>query len=538
MSKQWLDPRAAYQWKPDSDEFWRGYGHQQTERLPVMNLLLLAAGGSVWMIWAVLGVLLMEAGYPFSLNQLFSLLATSAMAALCARLSGSFILHHCGTRYALLLNTYLLLVPVGLLYHALNSNESSYTLFVWAAITSGFGAGLLTQIVGASCILFPLKMRPLVQEVPLALANIGLIFVLVAVPLLVQWQGAAWLGIQPTVLLHASSNISGKVDAGRSVWLGASLILPFVLILAALWHVHRSPSVFPSTLQQGHRIPWRGLVRSMLLLLGAAFFCWLLQWPDRWLIGLAKLPAIREVMIIAVLAFMLIAIRFLAQPKLPIVSQQLQIVASREVNLLGLMYLMGMGSLLGFALSFPLMIKAIFGLQIGPDHSVQLNPVAPAVLIYGWLPVVLGLVARAAGSWLAQRIRPSLINQVALLCLLVSSIYLAYLCSKALHSPHPEQLFLPFFICSLTFFVAAGMFAGSVMNLALRTLPRERLESALTWIITLAGIGAYYIPRMYADNLTSTGPGAILVGFAVFYFIGMLINWFFYLRKHAELSLP
>src|SRR5690554_7499682 len=64
---------------------------------------------------------------------------------------------------------------------------------------------------------------------------------------------------------------------------------------------------------------------------------------------------------------------------------QLQVFSNREVHIMALLYLMGMGSLLGFAISYPLLIKAIFGLVLTPDNSIQVNPVSPAVLIYDWL---------------------------------------------------------------------------------------------------------------------------------------------------------
>lgn len=537
MSKDWQESSAKALWRPDNDEFWRAIGHSKTQTQPVMNLLLLLAGASIWMIWAVLCVLLLEVGYGFSLQELFNLIASAGLAGFCVRLSGSFIVHHCGTRGALLLSSYLLLIPIFILLKALNQFHSSWELFLYAAISSGMGAGLLTQIISASCYLFPLKMRPLVQEVPLSLGAAGLILVLVATPLLVQLPWLSSLGFEVMSLQFPSSNVSGKISAGESVWLGASLLLPLLLLAPALWYAHQAPRVAVPSMQLLNKPLWGGVVRSLLLLVAIFILCLAWQLPDKWFASFQSIPAVREITLLLTVFMLLFLLRTLSNKGVEVAKKQLHILLNREANLLGLMYLMGMGSLLGFAVSFPLFIKAVFGLQqVGGVW--QANPVAPAVLVYGWLPVVLGLVARAAGSWLAQRLRASLINQVALFFLFISSLFMAYYGTQALKSLHPEQLFFEFFIWALVFFVAAGISAGSVMNMALKSLPRPLLESALVWIITLAAVGAYYIPRMYADNWNQTGPGAILIGFAVFYLLGMIINWYFYLRRSSALSLP
>lgn len=110
-------PFTGY-WKPDDEQFWKQHGHQETGSLPSLNLLLLLLGASIWMIWAVLSVLMVNLGYPFKVDDFFSLIATAGLSAVCVRMASGFILHHCGTRIAILLNSYLLLIPLFLLWRA------------------------------------------------------------------------------------------------------------------------------------------------------------------------------------------------------------------------------------------------------------------------------------------------------------------------------------------------------------------------------------------------------------------------------------
>lgn len=524
-------------WRSEDEQFWKTVGHYQTQRLPQMNLLLLLAGSSMWMIWAALTVLLLDVGYPFKMGELFGLMASAGVAGICMRLAGGFILHHCGTRDSILLTCLLLLMPLGLLAWALTSLDTPLWVFQLCAIGTGIGSGFISLIVSSNYYLFPLKMRSLVLEVPLALACVGLILVLVAVPMLVQWDVLQGLGLKPMYLLYDSSNISGRIPKGQPVWLLSSLLLPAVLLLLAVWQALRSPNVLVSNLQIKQKINWEGVLRSLVLVAVIFWFCAGYTYLDVLFPSFSHIPAIREVFIFLTILMVLFLMHRLANPAMQARPQQISLLTNKEAHILGLMYLMGMGSLLGFGVSFALLIKAVFAVQFSDDNRLVLNPVAPAVLIYGWLPVVFGLVARAGGSWLAQHMRPSLINHLALLMLFVSSLFMAYYSTQAVTSSHPEQVFFIFFSWALVFFVACGLSAGSVMNMALKTLPRQQLEAALGWILAVAAIGAYYIPRMYADDWSSTGPGKILLGFALFYLIGLLVNWYFYLRKSSRYSL-
>lgn len=521
-------PFSGY-WKPDDEQFWKQRGHQETGSLPSLNLLLLLLGASIWMVWAVLTVLMVNLGYPFKINDFFSLIATAGLSAVCMRMAAGFFLHHCGTRVAILLNSYLLLIPLFLLWCALGDLHTSLLTFHVVAIATGLGAGLLNQVVNNSYYLFPKKMRPMVQEVPLALSSIGLVLVLVVVPLLVQWPALQYISAGAQTLLYDSSNLSGKVNAGKPIWLTAVVWLPLLLLLPVLWKAHRMPAVAVIDLKQPMPLNWSGLLRSVILLALIMLLCFALILPELYLID--YLPAAREITIFLVVALVLVLMHWLSSKKTKMARQQLQIFSSREVHIMALLYLMGMGSLLGFAVSFPLLIKAVFGLMVTTDSRIQVNPVSPSVLVYGWLPVVLGLVARALGSWLAYRVRPDRLNQVALAVLFVSALAMAYYAAQAMSSGHPEQLFFSFFSWSLVFFVAAGISAGSVMTLAFKVIPGVQMEYALNWIVTLSTAGAFYIPRMFADHWQTSGPAAVIIGFALFYLLGMVINWYFYLRQ-------
>lgn len=522
----------ASQWLPNQEQFWRQLGHQQTAHFPRLNLLLLLAGACVWMIWAVLVVLMLNAGYPFSIEQFFSLIASAGLSAACVRMCGSFILHHCGTRYAMLLSAYLLFIPLFFLWWALGDLHIPFWQFQLLAIVSGVGGGLLMQVINTSYYVFPSKQQPLVQEVPLALANSGLVLVLVVMPILVQWPGLVWLKSDPLILKYASSNISGRVSAGTPVWLNTIVWLPSMLLVFALFWLHRLPNIQTDQSITKPHWPVSGLLRSLLLIVLALTTCAVLLSPTTLLGTRFHFPAVREISMVLAIGSMLLWMKLLAANNTRVAGRHLQAFKSKETHVLAILYLAGMGALLGLAVCFPLLIKASFGLQfIGSPAAWVVNPVAPSVLIYGWLPIVLGLAARAFGSWLAYRFASAMITQWAFLVMLITALAMAYYINQARLADYPEQWFFYFFFWASAFFLAAGIAAGSVMAQVLKTLLGPSLEFALTWIVAVTTAGIFYIPQMFADHWQTSGPASIIVGFALFYVLSLVINWYFYLRK-------
>jgi NNP family nitrate/nitrite transporter-like MFS transporter len=53
----------------------------------------------------------------------------------------------------------------------------------------------------------------------------------------------------------------------------------------------------------------------------------------------------------------------------------------------------------------------------------------------------------------------------------------------------------------------------------------------------VAAYGAFFIPKSYGTSISMTGsPQAALIGFAIFYVCCVLMTWWFYFRKNAEVQ--
>src|SRR5690606_37937435 len=100
----------------------------------------LFCGFAVWTYWSVIVVYLLQLGFPFSVNELFSLIAIAGLAGGTLRISLGFLAPVGGGRRLLLMAVALLIVPALGTGLALQRGEVSLLLLQLFALTSGVGA--------------------------------------------------------------------------------------------------------------------------------------------------------------------------------------------------------------------------------------------------------------------------------------------------------------------------------------------------------------------------------------------------------------
>ena len=60
----------------------------------------------------------------------------------------------------------------------------------------------------------------------------------------------------------------------------------------------------------------------------------------------------------------------------------------------------------------------------------------------------------------------------------------------------------------------------------------------LGWTSAVAAYGAFIAPVLIGQHIKSGTPQLAFYGFAVFYALCLVLNWWFYLRKGAEIKNP
>ncbi|PXX50509.1 MULTISPECIES: NarK family nitrate/nitrite MFS transporter [Aquitalea] len=203
------------------------------------------------------------------------------------------------------------------------------------------------------------------------------------------------------------------------------------------------------------------------------------------------------------------------------------------------LYIGTFGSFIGFSAGFPLLMKGQFP-DVDPTKYVFYGP-------------LVGALARPVGGWLADKIGGAKVTQaVFLLMMLAVGGVLGFL-------PHAGQggSFQGFFAMFLCLFALTGLGNGStfmqvpVIFLTLHQRLAGKGETAqkqaqadatreaaavLGFSGAIGAYGGFFIPKSYGTSIAMTGGvEAALYAFILFYASCVLINWWFYARKNAEI---
>jgi len=198
------------------------------------------------------------------------------------------------------------------------------------------------------------------------------------------------------------------------------------------------------------------------------------------------------------------------------------------------------GSFIGFSAGLPLLIKALFP---------GVNPVK-----YAFLGPLVGALVRPVGGWLADKLggaRVTLWNFFAMVVFALGVLAFVPHGPGTGSFPGFLAMFLLLFLTSgigngSTFRMVPVMFltfherlAGGVAHDALvhaRKDAAKESAAVIGFTSAVAAYGAFFIPRAFGISMKATGsPAAALVGFVVVYASCILITWWFYARRGAEL---
>jgi NNP family nitrate/nitrite transporter-like MFS transporter len=65
---------------------------------------------------------------------------------------------------------------------------------------------------------------------------------------------------------------------------------------------------------------------------------------------------------------------------------------------------------------------------------------------------------------------------------------------------------------------------------------RDQRGPVLGWTAAAAAYGAFLIPMIFATQIKAGTPQYALYGFAGYYLTCLVVNWWFYARKNAEIK--
>ena len=194
-------------------------------------------------------------------------------------------------------------------------------------------------------------------------------------------------------------------------------------------------------------------------------------------------------------------------------------------------------------MALPLAMKVIFGVIHVPDANgvmqhTQNNPNAPVILAYAWIGPFVGAAVRPIGGWISDKVGGSIVTQIISVVMVAASVAVGYVMQLAFNSATPETYFPAFLGLFMVLFAASGIGNGSTFRTIGVIFDRAQAGPVLGWTSAVAAYGAFVAPIVIGNEIKAGTPQLAMYGFAVFYGLCLILNWWFYLRKDSEIKNP
>jgi NNP family nitrate/nitrite transporter-like MFS transporter len=533
------------QWDIEDQQFWDQSGQKTARRNLWISIPSLLCGFAVWLYWGVITVQMLNLGFPFAKSELFTLMSIAGLTGATLRIPSSFFIRLCGGRNTIVFTTALLMIPALGAGIALQNPQTPLWVFQALALLSGLGGGNFASSMSNISFFYPKKVQGLALGLNAGLGNFGVTTMQILVPLAMTFGLFGALGGEPMILQSTSGTLIGKIPAGSETYIqNAGFIwLVFLIPLAILgwWGMNniRTQEVSPNI---GSPVGAFSIITGMLLVgfATAIFGLWLLLPSSA---NGSGLGVSKEIVLLIVIALTVFLMRFvLPDAAKANLNHQYKIFGNKHTWVMSVIYTMTFGSFIGYAAAFPLAIKVIFGYQHimveGTLTHDTLNSNGPSALMYAWMGPFIGALIRPLGGWISDKIGGALVTQACSVVMVICALGVAYYMKAAYASATPEEYFLPFFLLFLVLFAATGIGNGSTFRTIPNVFSKEQSGPVLGWTSAIAAYGAFYIPKVFGEQIKATTPEVALYGFAAFYGVCIVINWWFYLRPKAEFHNP
>jgi len=528
-------------WNPEDAQEWAASGKSIATRNLWISIPSLLCGFAVWLYWGIITVQMLNLGFPYAKSELFSLMAIAGLAGATLRIPSTFFIRIAGGRNTIFFTTALLMIPAAGAGMALQDMNTPLWQFQLLALLSGFGGGNFASSMSNISFFYPKKQQGLALGLNAGLGNFGVTTMQILVPLSMTF---GLFGGKSMTLQTASGTLIGKIPAGTETYLQNAgfvwLLFLIPLAVAGWWGMNniRDEHVSPHI---GNPVTSFGIITGMLLiaLFTAGSGLWLML-PEAANGSGYGVP--KEIVLLLVVIATVLLLKFIPGDVGQNLSRQYQIFKNKHTWVMTVIYTMTFGSFIGFAATFALAIKVVFGYQhVEVDGMMThdlVNPNGPSALMYAWTGAFIGALIRPLGGMLADKMGGAKVTQIISVIMLLSALGVAWFLKLAYSSATPEQYFIPFLLLFLLLFAATGIGNGSTFRTISQVFNKEQAGPVLGWTSAIAAYGAFYIPKVFGEQIKATTPENALIGFAIFYGVCILINWWFYLRKDAEFHNP
>eukprot|EP01083_Nonionella_stella_P096179 270298_1 len=531
-------PHLSY-WTVNENEassvsFWDKFGHKIATKNLVISIGNLSLAFGIWLLWSVIGVLLLDAYkstcldatndkcyYSFTSwkanmtekeykSNLWLLPATAGLSGATLRLTNSFMVAPSGGRVVISQTSILLLISMCMLASALNDTSVSLEYLIVIALITGAGGGAFASSSSNISFFYSKSKQGLALGLNAGIGNLGVSLMQI---------------LTPAIVSFAAFGESGSVDVSGVYTANSAIIwIPVLIIFIALaWFFMNS-------------LPQHPTAGKTTIALTAFYWLECLGYIGGG-IAAVVLVSTREymsesgldIMLSFVLWFVSVAVTVAAMKYLVCcgflkeanenIAKTMAVLSMKHTWIMTYLYTMTFGSFIGFSASFPMLIKDLF-----PDR----DPLA-----YAWLGPFVGSIMRPFGGWLSDKIGGAKVTHWTVIVMIISSIGVGV---TIMHSEGQDELFPLFLILFLILFIATGIGNGSTFRMVpIIFTNKQHAGPVLGWTSAIAAYGAFVVPIIFKASISTEIAEWAFFSFAIYYVTCLFVNWWYYYRGSAEI---
>ena len=146
-------------WNPEDETFWNATGKAIALRNLIWSVVAENIAFSVWAIWSIVVTKLPSAGFHYSTDQLFNLVALPGLVGALLRFPYTFAVTTFGGRNWTIFSSAVLFIPTIALAYFVTQPGTPYWQMASVAALAGFGGGNFASSMANISFFYPDRMK-------------------------------------------------------------------------------------------------------------------------------------------------------------------------------------------------------------------------------------------------------------------------------------------------------------------------------------------------------------------------------------------
>jgi len=171
-------------WNPEDRTFWNSTGKYIARRNLIWSIVAEHLGFSIWLVWSIVATKLPQAGFHYSTDELFQLVALPGLIGSLMRFPYTFAVTTFGGRNWTIFSASVLFIPTIALAYYVTQPDTPFSTMLWVAALAGLGGGNFASSMANISFFYPDRMKGWALGLNAAGGNIGVSSVQLLTPIL------------------------------------------------------------------------------------------------------------------------------------------------------------------------------------------------------------------------------------------------------------------------------------------------------------------------------------------------------------------